>query len=176
MKIIIIVFFMTIAYIVGMSKFEQYMSLDQIKYNSNYQSYTINSNKEENDELYVSISGEVVQPKKVAIKEGTTLKEVIQQCGGLKPTADIRCINLNLLIYKSTSIYVPPLNLLVTKISINEASVEDFDSLPGIGQTYASRIVEYRSINGEFLYLEQLMEISGIGQTVFNKIKDLITL
>ena len=54
---------MTIAYIVGMSKFEQYMSLDQIKYNSNYQSYTINSNKEENDELYVSISGEVVQPK-----------------------------------------------------------------------------------------------------------------
>ena len=65
---------------------------------------------------------------------------------------------------------------MVNKISLNDGTFDEIDSLPGIGATYANRIIEYRNTIGRFQYLEQLMEVNGIGQSTFNKVKDLITL
>lgn len=175
MKIIIIVFFMTVAYIVGMSKFEQYMSIDNLRYNSNYQSYSIIQN-EDSERVTINITGEVNSPKRVTTNKGTTLGEVIAECGGLKATADIKCIDLSLIISKNINLHIPAFNLLVNKISLNDGTFDEIDSLPGIGATYANRIIEYRNTIGRFQYLEQLMEVNGIGQSTFNKVKDLITL
>ncbi len=62
------------------------------------------------------------------------------------------------------------------KISINSASTEDLDSLPGIGPVLAQRIVDYRKQNGSFKSLEEIMEVSGIGEAKFGKMKSLISL
>lgn len=61
------------------------------------------------------------------------------------------------------------------KISINQATIEELDSLPGIGLTKAEAIIEYRNKNGEFKNIEELMFVSGIGSSLFDQIKDLIT-
>lgn len=61
------------------------------------------------------------------------------------------------------------------KISLNSATLEQLDSLPGIGPSIAQRIIDYRN-NIPFVELEQIKEIKGIGDKLYEKIKDLITL
>ncbi|GAE90588.1 helix-hairpin-helix domain-containing protein [Acetivibrio straminisolvens] len=62
-----------------------------------------------------------------------------------------------------------------TKININTATVDQLDSLPGIGPSIAAKIVAYREQNGDFKAIEDIMNVSGIGQSKFNNIKDFIT-
>ena len=61
------------------------------------------------------------------------------------------------------------------KININTASLEELDGLPGIGLTKAQAIIDYRNAYGDFLSIEEIMNVSGIGQSTFDNIKDLIT-
>jgi competence protein ComEA len=61
-------------------------------------------------------------------------------------------------------------------ISINRASIEDLETLPGIGAILAKRIVDYRQTNGSFKSLEQLKDVSGIGDIKFDNIKNKISL
>ena len=63
-----------------------------------------------------------------------------------------------------------------TKISINTATLEELMTLPGIGQSKAEAIIDYRTTNGKFEKIEQLMEITGIGESIFAKIKENITI
>ena len=62
------------------------------------------------------------------------------------------------------------------KVSLNEGSIEDFQTIPSIGITLATRIYEYKQLNGEYKQLEDIMNVSGIKETIFNKIKDYIIL
>jgi competence protein ComEA len=62
------------------------------------------------------------------------------------------------------------------KISLNKASLEDLDSLPGIGPVIAQRIIDYRTKSGGFKTLEELKEVSGIGDVKYSNVKDLISL
>lgn len=61
------------------------------------------------------------------------------------------------------------------KLNINTATAQELDALPGIGEVIAQRIVDYRLEHGYFLAIEELMEVSGIGEKMFAEIKDLIT-
>lgn len=61
-------------------------------------------------------------------------------------------------------------------ININSASASQLDSLPGIGPSYAQRIIEYRNSSGGFKAKEELKNIKGIGDKTFDKLKDLITI
>ena len=60
-------------------------------------------------------------------------------------------------------------------ININTATASDFDKLPGIGASKAEAIIQYREEHGNFSRIEDLKEISGIGDALFEKIKDYIT-
>ena len=60
-------------------------------------------------------------------------------------------------------------------IDLNSASVGDLESLPGVGRRTAARIVEYRQKNGSFKKIEELMNVKGIGEKSFLKLKPLIT-
>ncbi|MDL1957299.1 MAG: ComEA family DNA-binding protein [Candidatus Desulfofervidus auxilii] len=62
------------------------------------------------------------------------------------------------------------------KIDINTATIEQLESLPGIGPVIAKRIIDYRKKYGPFKKIEDIMQIKGIGRKRFEKIKDLITI
>lgn len=64
---------------------------------------------------------------------------------------------------------------ITEKTDINKASTEELAGLPGIGDVLAGRIIDYREENGEFENIENIMDISGIGEGIFNRVKDLIT-
>ncbi len=62
------------------------------------------------------------------------------------------------------------------RININTAGVDELVALPGIGRAYAARIVEYREKNGPFKKLEDLLNVRGIGEKTFERIRDKVTL
>ncbi|MGC8594788.1 MAG: ComEA family DNA-binding protein [Candidatus Kryptoniota bacterium] len=64
--------------------------------------------------------------------------------------------------------------LAVSPVDINIASAEELTSLPGIGQATAERIVEYRKIHGKFASIEDLMNVKGIGEKKFQKLRSLV--
>lgn len=59
-------------------------------------------------------------------------------------------------------------------LDINAATVEDLDELPKIGPVLAQRIVDYRTANGDFQFVEELMNVEGIGEGIFEKIKEFV--
>ena len=64
----------------------------------------------------------------------------------------------------------------INKISLNKATIEELMSLSGVGQTIANRIIDYRYNNGGFKYLEEIMKVDGLGQAFFEKSKNKICL
>lgn len=62
-----------------------------------------------------------------------------------------------------------------TKININTATEEELDTLPGIGPSTAAKILDYRKEKGKFKTIEEIKEVSGIGENKYEKIKDRIT-
>lgn len=61
------------------------------------------------------------------------------------------------------------------KVNINTATVDELDALPGIGPAKAQAIVDHRNTQGAFLKIEDVMNVSGIGEKIFEQIKDSIT-
>ena len=62
------------------------------------------------------------------------------------------------------------------KVNINTAGVDELVALPGIGKAYAERIVEYRQKNGPFKKVEDILNVRGIGEKTFDRIKDRLTI
>ncbi len=62
------------------------------------------------------------------------------------------------------------------KVNINTASLSELDSLPGIGPTYAQRIIDYRNNNGGFKSIDELKNVKGIGDKTFDKFKESVTI
>ncbi|MBI4168783.1 MAG: helix-hairpin-helix domain-containing protein [Acidobacteria bacterium] len=92
---------------------------------------------------------------------------------------DLRLLGTALLIAIATlamlpraAAATPPAN---DKININTAGVEELVTLPGIGRVYAERIVEYRQKNGPFKKVEDILNVRGVGEKTFEKIKDRLT-
>ena len=62
------------------------------------------------------------------------------------------------------------------KVNINTAGVDELVALPGIGRAYAERIVEYRQKNGPFKKVEDILNVRGIGEKTFERIRDRLTI
>ncbi|MBU5311230.1 helix-hairpin-helix domain-containing protein [Tissierella carlieri] len=140
--------------------------------------------------IIVHISGQVYNPGIVELELGNRLIDAVKLAGGLKKDADIDRINLAKKLVDEEKIYIPKIGedtseeieiLAATgssekesgKININTCSKEDLISLPGIGETIAGRIIEYRSTN-PFKSIEDIKNVSGIGDKKFEGIKELI--
>ena len=63
-----------------------------------------------------------------------------------------------------------------TKVSLNKGTLEEFMTLSGIGESKAQAIIEYRNKNGEFKNIEEIKNVTGIGESIYEKIKDNLTL
>ena len=131
----------------------------------------------------VEITGAVVSPGLYEFESSATVGDVVQLAGGLLPYADVESVNMAKSVNAGDHIHIvfnfhgnPEVLLRGNKININTASAKDLDALPGIGPAMAKRIEEYRSQKGPFTSVEGIKGVKGIGDGVFKKIKDKITI
>jgi competence protein ComEA len=131
--------------------------------------------------IYVDIKGEVKKPGVYKLKEDTRLFQLVDLAGGFTDDADQTKVNLSLTLYDELLVMVPALNDDAKTshnglVSINEADKTLLITLPNIGASTAQKIIEYREANGPFKALEDLMQVSGIGETTFENLRPFITL
>lgn len=139
--------------------------------------------------FFVYVVGAVYKPGVVEVEEGTRLYQVIQKAGGALETADLSKINLASIVKDEQKIIVPYIENKEDKVNDNSANVQagvrlvnintasetELQILNGIGASTAKKIVDYRNQNGDFNTVEEIMNVSGIGQSKFDSIKDDIT-
>ena len=142
--------------------------------------------------MYVDISGEVKNPGVYEVSEGTRLFQVIEMAGGLEKNADINSLNQAETVYDGQKIIVNASGLSDLssgetknaggstgisngKVNLNMADSATLQTIPGIGPSKADRILEYRKTMGRFKSIEDIMNITGIGEKTFESIKDYLT-
>jgi len=139
------------------------------------------------NEIKVDIKGAVKMPGIYSVSLDKRVNDVINLAGGLLENADTININLSEKVYDEMVIIINykidnitddnvVVNDINSKISINKANLEQLKTLPGIGESKALAIISYRENVGKFKSIEQLLEVKGIGESIFAKIKENITL
>jgi competence protein ComEA len=141
--------------------------------------------------VIVHISGAVPRPGVYALPDGSRVQDAIAAAGGFLAEAEKTQINLAALLVDGEKLDIPFIEggspVLPTPgltvvaattelININTASQSELETLPGIGPTTAQKIIEYREQNGEFVTIEEIINVSGIGPGLYDRIKDLITI
>ncbi len=142
-----------------------------------------------NQMMYVYICGEVMEPGVYPLPEHSRIYELVELAGGLTEDAAPESVNLAQELTDGQMINIPStedeqdLSEAGTeagtddgKVNINTASKEQLMTLNGIGETKADSILSYREQNGPFDSLEDLMQVDGIGQGTYSKLKDMITI
>jgi competence protein ComEA len=144
--------------------------------------------------LRVYVSGAVARPDVYELPRGGIVKDAVEAAGGFAADADRERINLAQSLYDGQQVYLPhlgeakppvaspagspaaatPAVAAGGKVNINTATAQELEALPGIGPALAGRIVEYRTAHGPFRGIEEIKNVSGIGEKVFEEIKDLI--
>ena len=135
------------------------------------------------EKIYVSIRGEVKYPNVYYVDENITVMELINLAGGLLDTAKASAINYDQVLVLGSVVVIPAntnnedgnSDLESDLININTASLERLMELVGIGEIYGQRIIDYRIENGYFTTIEEIMLVPGIKQSVYEAIKDHIT-
>lgn len=138
--------------------------------------------------LRVYVSGAVHHPDVYTLAQDSIVKDAVEAAGGPTEEADLERINLALPVTDGQQVHVPrkgednpPVqapsgqSTAGGKVNINTADSAALESLPGIGPALAQRIIDYRQTQGQFERIEDVMEISGIGDAIFEGIQDLIT-
>jgi competence protein ComEA len=125
-------------------------------------------------QIYIYIEGEVVNPGAYTLESGDHVAEAVEAAGGFTVDADQGSVNLAATLRDGEQIHIFKLGDIPQKININTAEAWLLESLPGIGETLAQRIVDYRIANGYFQCIEDLKNVRDIGPAVFDKVKDKI--
>lgn len=145
--------------------------------------------------IVIDVSGAVMNPTVIELPEGSRVYEAIEKAGGLTSDADITYINRAEVLSDGQKLYIPtkteledtqnnasspqPLfqsnQLVQSLININTADTQTLQQLTGIGPATADKIIAYRNENGKFKSIEDIKNVSGIGDKTFEKFKDQIT-
>ncbi len=114
----------------------------------------------------IYIGGAVSNPGFYPLKAGDTIEALIQVAGGTTDSADLGWLKLYI---SQTGEEEQP-----QKINLNRAEAWLLEALPGIGETRAQAIIDYRQQNGPFSNIKELTKVEGIGTATYEKIKHLI--
>ena len=159
-----------------------------------------NITEEETKKIVVHISGQVINPGVITLNENARIVDAINEAGGLTNSADLNKINLAYVLEDAQKIYIPSVDdkeekeyilngsgdtEIVTSsgsaenkkeeklmVNINTANAIELSQLPGIGNSTALKIINYRNENGKFNTIDDIKNVSGIGENKFNNIKD----
>ena len=175
MKTIIAVIFLVFTIIIGMSVIEQNFQIPDNNTSNVVSNNNEESSKIEEEQVKVILTGEVIKPGTYTIEKHQCLEAALQLAGGTTNNADFSCFNYFYVISEDIAIYIAP-KTQEEKISINTASISEIVQLEGIGPTLGNAIIEYREMYGEFLCLEDLMKVKGIGKKLFENNKNKICL
>lgn len=197
--IIVVLIIGGIYYLIRSNKEEEF--IDDFSNEQNIIDQNVEENtKIEKNEIVIDISGEVINPGVIKLEEGSRIIDAIQMAGGVTNNANLSKVNLAYLLEDAQKIYIPNKNEetseYVTKenadsvisssnkdkvsnneklmVNINTANESDLEKLPGIGPSIAIKIVNYRKENGKFSTIEDIKNVSGIGNSKFNNIKEYI--
>ncbi len=147
--------------------------------------------------IMVHIDGAVQHPGVYALPRDSRMQEAIQAAGGLNQQANQNAVNLAARLKDGdkltipaagTQIALPPASQPTTSkaksspqatpsapVNINTATLEELQTLPGIGATRAQQIIDYRQAHSGFKSIDELQNITGIGPATFEKLKDMVT-
>jgi competence protein ComEA len=140
--------------------------------------------------LVVHVAGAVRQPGLYEVPEGSRVDDVIRAAGGPRRTAVLDLLNLAAPVVDGQQVLVPARGSRgnadasattgpagpAAQVSLNTASVEQLDTLPGVGPVTAQKIVAYRTEHGPFASIEELDAIPGIGPARLEQLRGLVTL
>lgn len=156
----------------------------------------------EEDKIVVHVTGAVKNEGVVEVKENARINDVIAAAGGLADDVDLKNVNLAYIVEDGQKIYIPSIkdneenrddgeivtenageNVLKEEeesgknsvININTANIEALTAIPGVGSATAEKIVTYRKENGKFKTVEDIKNVSGIGDKKYEAIKDYIS-
>lgn len=147
-----------------------YLIVFVIIYNLGYIEYKdINSD----NFINVEIKGEVEKDIVLNVEKGTCLNDILDDIH-LLDSSSLEKISLLEPLYNNQIIVIDKKSYSL--ISLNNASIKQLCTLPGIGESIANNILEYRNNYGCFNSVEELMNVKGIGIAKFNKIKEFICL
>lgn len=138
--------------------------------------------------LVVAVDGKVAHPGLVRLPEGSRVDDGIRAAGGVLPGTDLAGLNLARKLVDGEQVVVgqPPAPPGAAgspgtgsgaaqsggRVDLNAATAADLDALPGIGPVLAQHIVDWRTEHGRFGSVDQLREVSGIGESKYSQLKD----
>ncbi len=148
--------------------------------------------------IVVHILGAVRQPGVYRVAADSRVEDAIQAAGGLRDEAEVRSLNLAARLRDGDQLRISfraeaqeagaaeatdtpadrqpsPSHLDGERVDINRAAQPELETLPGIGPATAEKIIAFRTENGPFQVIEDILNVSGIGPATFDQIKDLIT-
>jgi competence protein ComEA len=138
-------------------------------------------------ELVVYVSGAVARPDVYRLPAGARIKDAVLAAGGLRADAAADQINLAAPLSDAGHINIPPLSAVTDHqaepataagprlLNLNRATSSDFEDLPGVGPVLAERIIAQRDEQGPFKQIEDLRNVTGIGDKLYAQIAPLVT-
>ena len=141
--------------------------------------------------LYVHVTGAVTKPGLYEMPQGSRVKDAVDAAGGFSKDAQQESVNLARLLSDGEQVVVasksaaapssssaslsPSTSARGGKVNINSANAEQLMGIDGIGEATAAKIIAYREENGPFKSIEDIKDVSGIGDKKFESMKDSIT-
>jgi competence protein ComEA len=140
--------------------------------------------------ILIDVAGWVRHPGVYEFHDGDRVIDAIDAAGGARREAVLDALNLAAPLADGTQILVPRREALAgsatsgssvdggvtsSKVNINSASAVELEALPGIGEVIAQEILDYRTANGPFASVDDLLDVSGIGEVTLENIRDLVT-
>nr|WP_084145007.1 ComEA family DNA-binding protein [Amycolatopsis jejuensis] len=134
--------------------------------------------------LVISVIGHVRSPGLVTVPPGSRVDDALRAAGGPDPGADLSALNLarKLTDGEQLAVGLPGAQAAPAgagappgKVNLNSATPDQLDTLPGVGEVTARRIVDWRTQHGGFSSVEQLRDVEGIGESKFERLREQVT-
>lgn len=138
----------------------------------------------EESSITVHVSGQVAAPGLVAVDSGARVADAVAEAGGSTREADLELVNLAAPLHDGQQIVIPAIGDAGStgtlaadgRVHINTATAAELEQLPGVGPVLATRIAAFRDENGPFAAVEDLLDVSGIGEGKLETLRDSVAL